>query len=214
MRLFACCSALAKQVMKIKELIKEINTTVYYSHDVVWCKAEMIELLGDKIYWGEEKKAIEQFLSNPSDLEVRRAMMNTFLANSLAMNHTPEHFIYDEMVDADWIEVKTEECLTIVDALISKSEKTLKDYLKEHREIAKDTLGHGNKYEYESNGDISMDFVDYAQLKENFLSRLFDAENVQFFTNSSAIEIEENEAYYPAILGIDNAKVGVLWFME
>lgn len=178
-----------------EEKIKEINGLIYLNRNVIWCKAELIESMKDRSCCNKEEEAIDQFLRAPSDLNIRREMITLFLANSLATDHTPESFLFDELVDAKWTAVNLDECEGIINELILVSEI-------QHKEVIQ---------EYEFFGDTH--FVNYQRLKEDYLTGLFDLETVQFFTNSSTQEIKENEALYPAVVGIDNRKIGLLWLM-
>ena len=60
------------------------------------------------------------------------------------------------------------------------------------------------------------EFLDYSDLKTAFLDTLF-AENTRFYFNKTAEETQKSiqnkdRRHVPAVIGMDNQQVAILWF--
>ncbi|WP_343633957.1 hypothetical protein [Fluviicola sp.] len=56
-------------------------------------------------------------------------------------------------------------------------------------------------------------FYSNSHILALFFRKTFNAESVQFYTNSSPADFETNRYEYPCIIAIDGNQIGFLWFM-
>ncbi|WP_343633951.1 hypothetical protein [Fluviicola sp.] len=182
----------------------ELNAFLYFNYDVIWCKVFEIRPV-EEISETDERtnELIRSYRANPSNDELAMRLFDVFIEGALGTVHTPEDFNYDLLLGTEWRHIPQPEAESFTDLLITESEKTHTHYLEEHETINNDPL------EWKA----SNKWVDYSQVKELFFGKTFNAESVQFYTNSSPADFETNRYEYPCIIAIDGNQIGFLWFM-
>ena len=187
---------------------EELNSFIYFNYDVIWCK--VFEIRPVEIDYAlitpldeRNNELIESFHKNPADDELVMRIIDIFNEQSLGTIRTPENFNYTVLLDKEWRHIDRVEAESVTDLLITESDKTHNDYLEEHKKINNDPI------EWEADNE----WVDYQKVKELFYHKTFDDSKVQFYTNSSLQNFEEDRYNYPCIIAIDYNKIGFLWFM-
>lgn len=187
---------------------EELNSFIYFNYDVIWCK--VFEIRPVEIDYAlitpldeRNNELIESFHKNPADDELVMRIIDIFIEQSLGTIRTPENFNYTVLLDKEWRHIDRVEAESVTDLLITESDKTHNDYLEEHKKINNDPI------EWEADNE----WVDYQKVKELFYHKTFDDSKVQFYTNSSLQNFEEDRYNYPCIIAIDYNKIGFLWFM-
>ncbi len=187
---------------------EEMNSLVYFNYDVIWCKVFEIETKESEYVYvspldERNNELIESFLKNPADDELVMRIIDIYIENQIGIDYTPENFEYNKLLDIEWRHIQLPEAESFTDLLIAESDKTHSDYVEEHKQINNNPINWKSENEW----------VDYRKLKETFFHQTFDAETVQFYTNSSVDNFEEDRYDYPCIVAIDQNKIGFLWFM-
>lgn len=182
----------------------ELNTFGYFNYNVIWCKVFEILPVEEQSESDERtNELIQTYRSNPANDELAMRLFDVFIEGALGTVHTPEDFKYDLLLDTEWRHIPQAEAEAFTELLITESEKTHTHYLEEHETINNDPI------EWKETNK----WVDYEQVKDLFFHKTFDAQQVQFYTNSSPVDFEENRYEYPCIIAIDGKTIGFLWFM-
>ncbi len=201
-----------------------INHYNYEQYNSVWCKTINSQKLKP----------------NKNDDTVQALILESI--ETICMNYTSESFTYNFQWREDNWTISTEnEHIDIIDEMIKycfifrEQERQeaiqerniwlsyfdvngMKEYEKAPEEL-KERINLEQHYQQSfinENEEAKPVFVKHKELKDNFLNNLF-SENVQFYCNHNLEKtkkslIEKDRKNVPAIIGIDNERVGLFWF--